>query len=108
MAPPSPPTAQEPGTPRVVELLRKAIEWQALLDSGEVANQAGIAQQEGSTRARVTQFMGMLRLSPENQQHILATPETIRCPSISERMLRPLETITDYGDQIREFHKRLV
>jgi hypothetical protein len=31
---------REPKTPRVVELLRKAIEWQALLESGEVPNQA--------------------------------------------------------------------
>lgn len=29
-----------PRTPRVVELLRKAIQWQALLESGQVPNQA--------------------------------------------------------------------
>ena len=34
---------KEPKTPRVVELLRRAIMWQALLDSGEVRNQAEIA-----------------------------------------------------------------
>jgi hypothetical protein len=28
-----------PRTPRVVDLLRKAIEWQALLESGEASNQ---------------------------------------------------------------------
>lgn len=33
---PKPP--REPRTPRVVELLRKTIEWQALLESGEAAN----------------------------------------------------------------------
>ena len=48
---------REPKTPRVVELLRKAIEWQALLDSGEASNQAAIARREGITRARVTQVM---------------------------------------------------
>jgi len=41
-------------TPRVVELLRKAIEWQALLESGKIASQADIAIREGITRARVT------------------------------------------------------
>lgn len=55
---PKPP--KEPRTPRVVELLRKAIEWQALLVSGKIANQVDIARQEGITRARVTQVMGML------------------------------------------------
>jgi len=33
---PKPP--REPRMPRVVELLRKTIEWQALLESGEAAN----------------------------------------------------------------------
>jgi len=54
-------------TPRVVELLRKTLKWQALLGSGEAHNQAAIARREGITRARVTQVMGMLRLTPEIQ-----------------------------------------
>ncbi|MFQ5831048.1 MAG: hypothetical protein ACE5JD_18150 [Candidatus Methylomirabilia bacterium] len=45
---------REPKTPRVVELLQKAIEWQALLESGEASNQAEIARREGITPARVT------------------------------------------------------
>ena len=53
--PSSPKPAREPKTPRVVELLRKAIEWQALLETGELASQAEIARREGITRARVTQ-----------------------------------------------------
>jgi hypothetical protein len=36
---------REPKTPRVVELLRKANEWQALLVSGKIANQTEIARQ---------------------------------------------------------------
>jgi len=56
-----------PRTPRVVELLRKAIEWQILLEFGEIVNKADIARQEGITRARVTQVMGVLRLAPEIQ-----------------------------------------
>ena len=38
-------------TPRVVvDLLRKAIEWQALLESGKIANQTDIARREGIIR----------------------------------------------------------
>jgi hypothetical protein len=94
-------------TPRVVELLRKAIEWQVLLESGEIVNQADIARQEGITRARVTQVMGMLRLAPEIRGKILSTPNAVRRPLVTERVLRPIATITDYHDQIREFHKVL-
>ncbi len=54
---PKPP--REPKTPRVVELLRKANEWKALLESGKIASQAEISLREGITRARVTQIMGM-------------------------------------------------
>jgi hypothetical protein len=103
---PKPP--REPKTPRVVELLRKAIEWQALLESGKVASQAEIARQEGITRARVTQVMGMLRLAPEIQEHILSMSVMVPRPSVSERALRSIEPITDYRDQLREFYKFLV
>ena len=99
---------REPKTPRVVELLRKAIEWQALLESSEISSQAEIAHREGITRARVTQVMGMLRLAPEIQQHILSIPEMVRGPPVTERMLRPIETISDYCNQLREFHKYLI
>ena len=44
---PKPP--KEPTTPRVVELLRKAIEWQALLESRDAASQAEVARREGLT-----------------------------------------------------------
>ena len=93
--------------PRVVELLRKAIEWQALLESGQAINQADIARREGITRAGVTQVLGMLRLAPEIREKILSTPNAVRRPLVTERVLRPIATITDYHDQIREFHKLL-
>jgi hypothetical protein len=102
-----PKPSTEPRTPRVVELLRKAIEWQNLLESGQVVSQADIARQEGVTRARVTQIMGMLRVSPEIQGNILAMPDTTSRPSLTERMLRPIESIRDARDQRHEFHKLL-
>jgi len=96
---------KEPKTPRVVELLRKAIEWQTLVESGKIASQAEVARREGYTRARVTQVMGLLRLAPEIQQEILAMPNLAKHPPISERMLRPIKNITDQRDQIIEFQK---
>ena len=95
-----PKSPKDPKTPRVVELLRKAIEWQALLESGEAANQAEIAGREGITRARVTQVMGMLRLAPEIQQHILFLPDMVRRPAITERALRPIAKLGDRREQL--------
>ena len=44
----------------MVEILRKAIEWKDLLESGQIATQADIACQEGISRARVIQVMGTM------------------------------------------------
>ena len=95
----APKLAREPRTPRVVELLRKAIEWQALLESGKVASQAEIARREGITRARVTQVIAMLRLAPEIQENILAMPDGTGRPSVTERSLRPLTRSEDPDSQ---------
>ena len=94
-----------PRTPRVVELLRKAIEWQGLLESGGAASQAGIARREGVTRARVTQVMGMLRLVPEIQQHVLSLPDMVRRPAITERALRPIAKMEKRKEQLAAFSK---
>jgi hypothetical protein len=94
-----------PRTPRVVELLRKAIEWQALLESGEASNQAAIARLEGITRARVTQVMGLLRLAPEIQEHVLSLPDMVRRPAITERALRPIAQLERASDQKARFQE---
>jgi hypothetical protein len=96
-----------PRTPRVVELLRRALEWQALLESGEVPNQAEIARREGITRARVTQVMGMLHLTREIQQHILSMPDAVRRPAITERALRPIAQLENARDQRARFEELL-
>ena len=102
-----PPPRGKPKPPRVVELLRKAIEWRTLLESGEAPNQAEIARREGITRARVTQVMSMLRLATEIQQHILSLPDMLRRPAITERALRPIAQIEDPKLQFEEFKQLL-
>lgn len=87
---PKPTSSRKPRTPRVVETLRKALRWRAELESGTVANQAAIASREGITRARVTQIMALLSLTPEIQQQILLMPRNRGRASISECALRPL------------------
>ena len=93
----------EPKTPRVAELLCKAIEWRALLTSDAVSNQAAIARREGLSRARVTQILGLLRLAPEIQHHILSMPRTVGCPTISERVLRSITLFQDRQQQRHAF-----
>lgn len=56
--------------PRIVETLRKAIEWRRQLDAGEVPNQPAIARRDRITRARVTQIMDLFRLVPAKQERL--------------------------------------
>jgi len=95
--PPNRGKPKEPKTPRVVELLRKALEWQAILESGKASNQAEIAGRDGITRARVTQVMGLLRLAPEIQEFILSMAEVVGRPSVTERALRPICRLTSWS-----------
>jgi hypothetical protein len=71
-------------------------------------SQADIARQEGITRARVIQIMGMLRLAPEIREKILTSPGTIHRRPVTERMLRPIEANADQCGQLREFRRFLL
>jgi len=94
-----------PREPRVKELMRTALEWQRLLDSGEVVSRADIARSEGITPGRVSQIMSLLRLAPEIQDHILNLPKTSSRPVITERSLRPMTQISNKNQQINIFDK---
>jgi hypothetical protein len=100
---PRPPKA--PRVPRVKELLLQAQEWRKLLTSGEVRNQAEIAQRQGITRARVTQIMSLLQLSPKIQPRILEMPKSVRRPNITERALRPITLIENPQEQLEAFQQ---
>jgi hypothetical protein len=99
---------RDPRTPLVVELLHKAMDWQGLIESGEVRNQAEIARRDGTTRARVTQIMALLRLAPEIWEQILALPETVDRPVITERALRPIAQMDDLTHQKARFDELLL
>ena len=49
---------KESKIPWAVKLLRRVIEWQRLIEFGDVRSQAEIARREGITRVRVTMLMG--------------------------------------------------
>lgn len=80
---------------------RPADEGPVLRESA--SHQAAIARREGITRARVTLVMGMLRLAPDIQQHILAVPEMICRPPITERALRFIAQLEDHDERREAF-----
>lgn len=65
-----------------------------MLASGECASRADLARKLEVTRARVTQVLGLLDLAPEVIQAIATLGDPLPRPIVSERMLRPLLTMS--------------
>ena len=70
-------TSGRPRVPSTTRLMALAIKFQDMVDRGEVRDYADIARLGYVTRARVTQIMNLLLLSPDIQEMlILAAGET--------------------------------
>ena len=67
-----------------------AKEWRKALDNGQYASLSELACCLKVSRARVTQIMNLLNLSPKVIDIISSLGDPISNPIIAERMLRPL------------------
>ena len=67
-------TDTRPPVPRIAQLMALAIRFEEMLRDGEVRNQTELAVIAGVTRARVSQIMGLLNLSPQLQEGLLFEP----------------------------------
>lgn len=59
----------------------------------------------GYRSVRGTQVMGMLRLAPDIQQHILSLPDMLHRPAITERALWPIAQVENPAQQIANFQR---
>jgi len=60
------------------------------LDSGECSSAADLARKLGVSRARVSQVLNLLRLSPEVLDRIAALGDPVPGRGVTERKLRPI------------------
>ena len=67
-----------------------AREWRVLLDEGKCSSPAALSRYLQVSRARVTQIMNLLRLSPEVIEMISSLGDPIQGPVVTERKFRPL------------------
>ena len=71
--------------PRITRLMALAIKFQHMVDRGEVRDYADLARLGHVTRARLTQIMNLLLLSPDIQEMLLFST----CDkTLSERRIR--------------------
>jgi hypothetical protein len=75
---------------RAAQMLALAHEFQRLIDDGEVADRATLADQVGLTRARMTQILDLLLLAPNLQEDILFSGGARGDGQVAERQLRTI------------------
>ena len=87
--------AHEPPPSRAARMLALAHHINSLVDAGDLASYAAAAQALGLTRARLTQVMNLLLLSPDVQEQLLTGDL-----ALTERGLRRVVAKADWGRQV--------
>ncbi|MBW8003135.1 MAG: hypothetical protein FVQ80_14130 [Planctomycetes bacterium] len=96
------PKPNEPRVPKIVETLKRAMAFQAQLESGEIPSQADLARETGLSRARITQIMNLIKLHPRIRETILGLTDTPNGLKLGEHHVRPLAVLSD-KDQLSRF-----
>ena len=84
-----------PGPSRAARMLALAHHIEQLIKDGELADYADAARRLGLTRARLSQLMNLLLLSPRIQGALL-----VGDLDLSERQLRPIAAEADWQRQV--------
>src|SRR5262249_59849357 len=88
--------------PRIARLMALALRFEELIRSGEVADYAELARLGRVSRARLTQVMNLLVLSPRLQEELLFLAGVARGrDSIHLRQLPPLARVRGWRQQHR-------
>jgi len=86
--------------PRIARLMALAIKFQDMVDRGEVRDYADIARLGYVTRARLTQIMNLLKLSPTIQEALIfLTASDSDGRPVAEREIRLLTPLAHWSDQ---------
>jgi hypothetical protein len=89
---------KKPPGPHPLHIAKK---FQNQLETGSV-NKADLARMHGMSRARVTQIMNLLKLSPEIREEILNLPDKEQ-RFFTERKLRKIAGLSSSQKQILAF-----
>jgi hypothetical protein len=66
-----------------------AIEYEWMIDNGQLKNQSDLVRKLGISRARVTQILRLLELNPLIIQELENLSDPLEAKIITERLLRP-------------------
>lgn len=97
----APEPAAGPRVPAVASTLALAHALQAMIDRGDVRDQAELAERLGFTRARITQILDLTLLAPDIQTEILFAIENSGRDRVTERDLRRIVRSVAWSEQRR-------
>jgi hypothetical protein len=95
-----PPVQKSGRFPRVAQVLALALQFQEMMDKGEIRGYADLARLGCVSRERISQIMILTWLAPDIQQEIIMLPPTPggRFP-VCEDMLHPIARIPLWEEQ---------
>lgn len=89
-----------------MDLLNRAERYQnTLRGNNKVNTQAALARKLGISKARLTQIMNLLKLTPEIKSYIKKLDDQELLHFFNEKRLRPIASIQDETIQVIEFNK---
>jgi len=101
-----PPVRKSGRFPRVAQVLALALQFQEMIDTGEIRGYADLARLGCVSRERISQIMILTWLAPDIQQEILMLPPTPggRFP-VCEDLLHPIARLPLWEDQRDRWRK---
>jgi hypothetical protein len=100
-APVPAPSVRRPA--RVAVMLALAHKIRSAVERGAVRDQAEVARRLGLTRARLTQLLNLLSLSPDLQERVLVLEAVDGAEPLTERSLREVTHEPDWSQQRMAF-----
>ena len=92
--------ARRPGRyPRGAQVLALALQFQGMIDAGEVRDYAGLARLGCVSRERISQIMMLVWLAPDIQEQVLRLPLCAGRAPFSEGVLRRIAKIVSWEEQ---------
>ena len=102
-----PPTREPTRRPaKVAQQLALAHHLQNAIDGDERLDRTVVAARLGVTKARITQLMDLTLLAPDLQDLVLAMEAVDGVEPMSERALRKIAQVRDWGEQRRRWGDR--
>jgi len=87
--------------PRAAQVLALALQFQEMIDSGEVRDYADLARPGCVSRERISQIMMLVWLAPDIQEEVLRLPPNAWRAPFSEGALRRIAKLPIWEEQRR-------